>query len=78
MFGDVVCGVSGARFEDEIARIKRELRVTVDTELDADALRELTARFRALYDSPRTRARTVPSTRFLTRGRESARWPTGA
>ena len=52
MFGDVVCGVSGARFEDEIAKIKRELRVTLDTELDADALRELTARFQALYDFP--------------------------
>ena len=52
MFGDVVCGVPGARFEDEIARIKRELGVTLDTELDADALRELTARFHALYDFP--------------------------
>jgi pyruvate,orthophosphate dikinase len=52
MFGDVVCGVPGARFEDEIARIKRELGVSLDTELDADALRELTARFQALYDFP--------------------------
>ena len=52
MFGDVVCGVPGARFEAEIARIKRELGVTLDTELDAEALRELTARFQALYDFP--------------------------
>jgi pyruvate, orthophosphate dikinase len=52
MFGDVVCGVPGARFEAEIARIKRELGVTLDTALDADALRELTARFQALYDFP--------------------------
>jgi pyruvate,orthophosphate dikinase len=52
MFGDVVCEVPGARFEDEIARIKRELGVSLDTELDADALRELTARFQALYDFP--------------------------
>jgi len=52
MFGDVVCGVPGARFEDEIARIKRELNVALDTELDADALRELTTRFQALYDFP--------------------------
>jgi pyruvate, orthophosphate dikinase len=52
MFGDVVCGVPGARFEDEIAKIKRELGVTLDTELDAAALRELTARFQALYDFP--------------------------
>jgi pyruvate, orthophosphate dikinase len=52
MFGDVVCGVPGVRFEDEIARIKRELGVTLDTELDADALRELTARFQTLYAFP--------------------------
>jgi pyruvate,orthophosphate dikinase len=52
MFGDVVCRVPGARFEDEIARIKREHGVRLDTDLDADALRELTRRFGALYDFP--------------------------
>ena len=52
MFGDVVHGVPGARFEDEIARIKAERGVTLDTELDAEALRELTRRFQALYDFP--------------------------
>ena len=52
MFGDVVCGVPGARFQDEIARIKREHRVTLDSGLDEDALRDLTARFQALYDFP--------------------------
>jgi pyruvate,orthophosphate dikinase len=52
MFGDVVRGVPGARFEDEIARLKRERGVRLDTQLDADALRELTGRFRALYDFP--------------------------
>src|SRR6188472_3484850 len=52
MFGDVVRGVPSARFQDEIARIKRERGVTLDTELDTDALRELTARFKALYDFP--------------------------
>jgi pyruvate,orthophosphate dikinase len=57
MFGDVVRGVPSARFEDEIARIKREREVQLDSELDADALRELTTRFRALYDFP-TDART--------------------
>ena len=59
MFGDVVCGVSGARFEDEIAKIKRELGVTLDTELDADALRELTARFQALLRLPPGPARAA-------------------
>jgi pyruvate,orthophosphate dikinase len=52
MFGDVVCGVPGARFEEEIARLKRDRGVTLDTELDAGALRELTRRFRAIYDFP--------------------------
>jgi pyruvate,orthophosphate dikinase len=80
MFGDVVCGVPGARFHDEIARSKRELGVTLDTDLDADALRALTARFQALYDSHRTRASssTARSARSSTRGWERARWPTGA
>jgi pyruvate,orthophosphate dikinase len=52
MFGDVVRGVPGVRFEDEIARVKRERAVTLDSELDVDALRELTRRFQALYDFP--------------------------
>jgi pyruvate,orthophosphate dikinase len=52
MFGNVVRGVPGALFEEEIARIKREHGVTLDTELDAGALRELTQRFQALYDFP--------------------------
>jgi pyruvate,orthophosphate dikinase len=52
MFGDVVCGVPSARFEDEIVAIKRERHVTLDTELGSAALRELTRRFRALYDFP--------------------------
>jgi pyruvate, orthophosphate dikinase len=52
MFGDVVCGVPGARFEEEIARIKSERGVQLDTELDVDALVELTRRFQALYAFP--------------------------
>ena len=52
MFGDVVCGVPGSRFEDEIARIKTEYGVQLDTDLAVDALRELTRRFSALYDFP--------------------------
>jgi pyruvate, orthophosphate dikinase len=52
MFGDVVRGVPGVRFEDEIARIKSERGVTLDTELDVDALRELTRRFQGFYDFP--------------------------
>jgi len=52
MFGNVVRGVPGERFEAEIARVKRERGVALDTELDVDALRELTRAFQALYDFP--------------------------
>jgi pyruvate,orthophosphate dikinase len=52
MFGNVVRGVAGERFEDGIARVKRERGVKLDTELDVEALRELTAAFRDFYDFP--------------------------
>jgi pyruvate, orthophosphate dikinase len=52
MFGNVVRGVPGERFEDEIARVKRERGVKLDTELDAAALRELTENFRSFFDFP--------------------------
>ena len=52
MFGDVVCGVPGVRFEDEIATVKAERGVRLDTELDVEALVELTRRFQAFYDFP--------------------------
>jgi len=52
MFGNVVRGVPGERFEDEIARVKRERGVTLDVELDAAALRELTESFKSYYDFP--------------------------
>ena len=57
MFGNVVRGVPGERFEDEIARVKQQRGVKLDTELDADALRELTERFQTLLRLPeRSRA----------------------
>jgi pyruvate,orthophosphate dikinase len=52
MFGNVVRGIPGERFEEEIARIKAARGVRLDTDLDAPALRELTERFAALYDFP--------------------------
>ncbi len=52
MFGNVVHGIPGERFEVEIARAKSERGVSLDTELDAAALRALTARFRELYEFP--------------------------
>ena len=59
MYGNVVVGIEGARFEDLIAAKKRERGVTVDTELDVSALQELVAAFRALYDFPQDPARQL-------------------
>jgi pyruvate,orthophosphate dikinase len=52
MYGNVVLGIEGKRFEDLIAAEKRERGVRDDTELDTDSLRALTARFQDLYDFP--------------------------
>ncbi|UGS37084.1 pyruvate, phosphate dikinase [Capillimicrobium parvum] len=52
MFGNVVRDVEGERFEDEIKRVKRERGVQLDTDLDVDALRELTRSFQGFYDFP--------------------------
>src|SRR4051812_27885188 len=52
MFGNVVRGVDGSRFETEIARVKRDRGVELDTELNVDALLELTRSFQSFYDFP--------------------------
>jgi pyruvate,orthophosphate dikinase len=52
MFGNVVRGVPGERFEDEIKRVKKDRGVKDDTELDVKALQELTESFREMYDFP--------------------------
>src|SRR4051812_31042866 len=52
MFGNVVRGIDEDRFEDLIEEAKRERGVKEDTELDADALRGLAARFKELYEFP--------------------------
>ena len=49
MFGNVSRGLPSELFEDAIAQVKRERGARLDTDLDVDALRELTARFLALY-----------------------------
>jgi len=46
MFSNVVHGVSGEHIEDEIAELKSRHGVHLDTELDVDALRELTDIFK--------------------------------
>ena len=52
MFGNVVVGLPGERFEELIRQAKGESGVEQDTELDANALQELTRAFRELYDFP--------------------------
>jgi pyruvate,orthophosphate dikinase len=52
MFGNVVMGIEGEKFEDEIKRVKADRGVKLDTELDVEALRELVGSFRALYEFP--------------------------
>ena len=51
MFGNVVRGIPGERYEDEIAATKREAGVELDTELPVEALRALTARFTEVYEA---------------------------
>ena len=48
MFGDVVAGVDGQLFEQELSALKGERGVTQDVELEAADLRELVARYQAL------------------------------
>ncbi len=52
MFGNVVRGVAGERFEDEIKRVKSDRGVKDDTELDVAALQELTRAFQEMYEFP--------------------------
>jgi pyruvate,orthophosphate dikinase len=52
MYGNVVMGIAGERFESAIAAAKAARGVALDTELDAAALRELTSEFKALYEFP--------------------------
>jgi pyruvate, orthophosphate dikinase len=49
MFGNVSRGIPGERFEDAIKAAKTQRGVEDDTELDVDALRELTATFKEIY-----------------------------
>ncbi|MEA2443611.1 MAG: pyruvate, orthophosphate dikinase, partial [Thermoleophilales bacterium] len=49
MFGNVCRGVPGEKIEDAIKERKQKAGVKDDTELDADALRELVDTFKGLY-----------------------------
>ena len=52
MFGNVSRGIAGEQFEDAIKEVKQDRGVEEDTDLDVDALKELTKRFQDLYDFP--------------------------
>src|SRR5215217_134266 len=45
-------GIPGEKFEDAIKEVKKARGVKDDTDLDVDALKELTKRFQDLYDFP--------------------------
>ena len=50
MFGNVVRGIPGERFEEAIEECKKAAGVELDTELDTDSLRALVDTFKDLYD----------------------------
>ena len=52
MFGNVVEGVAGKRFEDAIAAAKRDAGVDTDASLPADALKGLVDEFKGFFDFP--------------------------
>ncbi len=49
MFSDVVMGISKSKFERVLDEIKEQKGVKLDTELDADDLKEVVVKFKALY-----------------------------
>ncbi len=49
MFGEVVDGIDGHRFEDALTELKRDRGVALDTDLSADDLVQLVGTFRAIY-----------------------------
>src|SRR4051812_38317525 len=49
MFGNVSRGIDGEAFEQAITEIKDDRGVKEDTELDVDALKQLTGRFKDIY-----------------------------
>ncbi len=49
MLGNVCRGIPGEEFENAIAEVKTARGVKLDTELGTEALKELVARFRAIY-----------------------------
>jgi len=49
MFGDVVMGCDHEHFEHALGKLKKEVGVELDNDLDADQLKELVKRYKAVY-----------------------------
>ncbi|CAA9378225.1 MAG: Pyruvate,phosphate dikinase, partial [uncultured Phycisphaerae bacterium] len=49
MYGDTVMGVDHHHFEHELSEVKKNKGVELDTDLDADGLREVCDRYKAIY-----------------------------
>lgn len=49
MFGDVVCGIDGAKFEDELKKIKSKRRIVEDSELNEADLSDLIVAYDKIY-----------------------------
>ena len=49
MFGSTAMGVDHEHFEHELASLKKEKGVELDTDLSADDLKELVKRYKAVY-----------------------------
>ena len=87
MFGEVVDGIDGHRFEDALTALKRDRGVTQDTDLSADDLAALVETYRGIYreekgaEFPAERDRAADARRAApssTRGTPRARRSTGA
>src|SRR5436305_14021614 len=52
MFGNVVHGIPGQRFEDAIAERKRATGAATDAELPSEMLRQLVSTFQSFYEFP--------------------------
>jgi pyruvate,orthophosphate dikinase len=55
MYGEVVDGIDGHRFEDALTALKEARGVRLDTELGADDLRELLATYQGIYEEEKGR-----------------------
>lgn len=49
MFGDVVMGMEHSDFEHELSAVKKQKGVELDTDLDADDLKEVVRRYKKVY-----------------------------